>query len=164
MIPTGFWRSTVTQLLGVFRRALCSLIPSVTDARIPWRDDEAYDDWDEIAEVLYRNIVVRTLQHAEECGEGVELPPFDTVIQCYADVDVIEVFNKSHNSDGPLVFVGLSTRDQPFDTVKAVVVSKDLDVRDSTLHYVPLSSCTFGLLRRGTKGERKEVFEIGVEL
>jgi hypothetical protein len=49
---------SVRDHLNEFRECLDALSPVMTRHDIPWRDGEAYDDWDRIAETLFDVLVV----------------------------------------------------------------------------------------------------------
>lgn len=51
------WNTSVTELIMVFRGALISIIPWLERAKIYWKNGESYDDWDNIVNALYENIV-----------------------------------------------------------------------------------------------------------
>ena len=55
------WNTSVTELIRIFRGALLSIIPWLEKAKIKWNEGEAYDDWDNIVESLYLNLVCSTL-------------------------------------------------------------------------------------------------------
>lgn len=63
---SGSWSTTITELLGTLRQALTVLVPVAEKIRMPWRDGEAYDDWDAIAECLYDNLVVHSIAWATQ--------------------------------------------------------------------------------------------------
>ena len=44
---------SVVELLSAFRGALIALVPIMDQVGIKWRDEDAYDDWDDIAATLY---------------------------------------------------------------------------------------------------------------
>lgn len=51
------WRVTINDLIGIFRQALIDLIPTFERARIQWRGDQTYDDFERVAEALYNSII-----------------------------------------------------------------------------------------------------------
>ena len=74
--PT-LWQTSLTELLGIFRQALSVLVPIVEQAKISWREGEAYDDWDGIASSLFENIVVNSLEFAQEISFDLRMPKYD---------------------------------------------------------------------------------------
>lgn len=133
------WQTTVDELLLVFRDALRALVPHVERVRIEWRDDSAYDDWDEIAQTLYEKIVVSTLQWSmeEEEREHCKLPSYNMSYASYAGKTVI-VMNGA--SDERLVFHSFTTENEPFDKVRACKV--DREGRVSSRDFVFLDANT----------------------
>lgn len=69
--PQGIWPTKIDTLLELLRLALISLVPTFDSAKIGWRSDENYDDFDRIAEALYDSIVrdsVRSAIGLENCA------------------------------------------------------------------------------------------------
>jgi hypothetical protein len=114
------WETSVKALIELFRAALLLLLPTMDKAHIPWREGEAYDDWDEIAEVLYRNIVGRSLQSALGGDPDLDtlLPQYNMKISSYSNRYILRIARPV--TDGPTAFIGLSTNKEPFDTVDYV--------------------------------------------
>lgn len=110
--PPELWHTTITELIGLFRDALVDLIPSLERARIPWRNGEAYDEHDAIAQALYDAYVVSAirwgLREHPDHYQNVRLPQWDFLIPSYGELDWIEVL-----PDGVagrrLALVGLGT-------------------------------------------------------
>jgi hypothetical protein len=113
------WRTTVTDVVGVFRDALIALIPSLERARIPWRDGEASDDFDALAKAAYATYVLSAFRFGLTTDEeAIHVPPWDLYVTTYAESDWIEVISND-TAERPLALVGFKTRDTPFDTVTA---------------------------------------------
>src|SRR3954466_740972 len=93
------WRTTVDQLLLVFRDALRALVPHVEKVRIEWRDGSAYDDWDAIAQTLYERMVVSSLLWAmpENERERSQFPDYNMTYSSYGGKTVIAVNHGSTN-------------------------------------------------------------------
>jgi hypothetical protein len=53
----GVYIASVDQLIDTFRQGLLALIPVAERAQIAWREPEAYDEWDALAECLYKVFV-----------------------------------------------------------------------------------------------------------
>ena len=71
----GIWRTTITELLLLFREGLLAVLPIAERAKIPWSDEQAYDDWDVIARGLYEGIVRMSVIHSQECS-SCEIPRY----------------------------------------------------------------------------------------
>src|SRR5688572_28080406 len=80
------WHATITDLVEHFRLALTSLVPAAEAAAIPWKDEEAYDDWDGLASELYRLFVVRPIIcDPRNTYETLPLPPYGMHLSSYED-------------------------------------------------------------------------------
>jgi hypothetical protein len=91
------WRTNIGELLRIFRDAMKALVPQLKRAKIEWRDGAAYDDWDEIAQILYEKIVVSSLLWAmpEEKRELFHLSVYGMTYSAYASNAVITVNHAS---------------------------------------------------------------------
>jgi hypothetical protein len=56
------WRVTVDEMIQIFRQALIDLIPTFERARITWRGDQTYDDFERIPEALWDSIVADSVK------------------------------------------------------------------------------------------------------
>ena len=54
-------RMSLDALVATFRDALIALIPAFDRVGLPWRNGAAYDQWDAVAEALYRGVVADAL-------------------------------------------------------------------------------------------------------
>ena len=80
---SGVWRTRVTDLVFIFREALQVLAPVVRKAQINYEDDLAYDDWDNIAQNLYSNIVERSVRFATGLDGDLSLPSYAMLYETY---------------------------------------------------------------------------------
>lgn len=118
----------MTDVLLTLREALIALVPTMERARIPWREAEAYDDWDAIATVLYERLVVGTLAaglSGDDQERGLSLPPYDLLVPSYQPYSWIQV--RVPGNEDRLVFQRFGTTHTPFDT--ACVVRLDGEAR-----------------------------------
>lgn len=77
------WATSIQFLIQTFRDTLAALCPYMDKVQIRWRHEEAYDDWDEIAQCLYNNMVLRTIRFStRELGDLI-LPDYGTVYDSY---------------------------------------------------------------------------------
>jgi hypothetical protein len=86
---------TLTELLGVYRSAVLTLIPVVTRIHMPWKDGESYDDWDVIAESLWKGIVVGAISDALHAERALDLPRYGFSYDVYASQDLLVVDSQS---------------------------------------------------------------------
>ncbi len=146
------WETNVSELLTIFRDALRALIPYLEAARIRWRDDEAYEDWDDIAETLFERFVLMSIRWGLPNPQpDLKLPGYGFVYDDYSDRALIEVRDRDAPQEVPLVFFRLATRTTPLDTAKCfradgdghVFTSERVDVAfDRAFFYVKLQEKT----------------------
>lgn len=152
------WRTTVADLLELFRRGLRAMVPVAQDARIPWRAGEAYDQWDAIAGCLYQQIVVDAVRHAEEVAPGLVLPPYDMLCPRYEDA-FIEVRSPSIPATALAAFIAFSGKSAEFEVVRCAGVLPSGEVaRERADHEIPYEECRFAL--RMPDGRRLEALTI----
>lgn len=135
------WRTTVTDTLRIFRDALCALVEPLARARIEWRDGSSYDDWDEIAQLLFEKIVIASVGWGvpERDRRSLTIPRYDDTLDSYAGMSPITVHVEGM---GHLVFHSFGTRDEPFDVVKALRVDEQGRPGDGFV-MLPLESVIF---------------------
>lgn len=125
------WKTSVTELLVIFRGALLAIIPWLEKAKIKWKEDEAYDDWDNIAESLYANIVCSSL--IGEVATEYQITKYNFNYDNYSSVNFIEVRNKD-NSEKKFAFVAFQSGSSALDSVKVA----ELDKTDKVVGYTNL--------------------------
>jgi hypothetical protein len=139
------WRTTVSQLLLVFRDASRALVPHVEKVRIEWRDSSAYDDWDDIAQTLYEKIVVSSVLWAmpEEERERCEFPKYNMTYSSYSGKTMITV-NRASAAER-LVFHSFTTATDPFDKARACRVDANGRVLDSDVVLLDADTATYSV-------------------
>lgn len=123
------WKTSVTELLAIFRGALLSIIPWLEKAKIKWKEGEAYDDWDNIAESLYSNIVCSSL--TGEVASEYRIAKYNFNYDDYASINFIEVRDKE-NYEKKFAFVAFQSNFSPLDNVKVAELDKSNKVVDYT--------------------------------
>jgi len=157
---TDTWHTTISMLLLSFRKSLVAILPYMDAVKIGWKDDVAYDDWDEISSSLYRNIVSKSIQHSVECPKNLQLAPYDLLMTSYEQYMYIVVSCTKYDD---LLFIGFSTQKEPFDSVKCVSTLQNLTV-DGEILYVPINECSFSVMFGNDDGDRLKLDEISIEL
>ncbi len=158
------WTTSVHHLMLNFRDALVALIPYMERGRIPWRDEEAYDDWDEIAQSLYKNMVLRSILFSTEHQDDLATPEYGTVYPSYDGKSFIEVVETTPQLDGYKVFVGFSTQEHPFDQVRYQPVSgSDLRATGAPV-CIPLGETKFTFVANTESGVQERFSTILVEV
>lgn len=106
--------SLSTERVNEFADVLRTLVPYFDAAGITWKDEEQYDNFDRIADVLFRELVLHPLTYkslGEEKSYQYDMPPYE------ATWGGLWVVDASSGSDlGPLVRV--ASRNTPMDVVQ----------------------------------------------
>ncbi len=127
-------------------------------AKIKWKEGEAYDDWDNIAESLYKNIVCSSLTGAVTSSNSIAKYNFN--YDHYCSINFIEVRSKDPFIN-KLVFVSFETNLYPLDNVKVAEVDKD----DKVISYTNLryDGLKFVFVKN-TNGKKEYIETIEVKL
>ena len=157
------FRTTVHDLMLNFRDALAALTPYMDRAKIPWRDEEAYDDWDDICQAVYRNMVLRTIQFSIGYQDSLTIPEYGTVYPYYGKKSFIEVAESRPQLTEYKGFVGFSTLKCSFDQVRYQRVASDLNAVGET-ELIPLANATFTFILNREIGERKMLSTLLIEV
>lgn len=62
----------IDRLIEAFQACLLALIPQMEAVGLPWRDGEAYDDWDRIEEALFKSVISTPVEFTP--SEGASRP------------------------------------------------------------------------------------------
>jgi len=57
------WKVSISELIKILQGALVALVPWLKSAKIPISSNNSYDDYDEIADVLFRRIVKASIEN-----------------------------------------------------------------------------------------------------
>ena len=156
---TSMWRTTITMLLLNFRSALIAILPYMDAIKIGWKDDEAYDDWDDIASSLYRNMVMNSIRHSSECRYDLELAPYDLLVSSYKRMYITVIYKQFDK----LAFIGFSSKSEAFDSVKCVPIQAGkVNNAIEEILYFPVSECQFELVLEDDN--EVKISEITVEI
>ena len=118
------WTTSIDELIALFSDAICALVPIAERAHMPWKEPDAYDDWDLICEAIYRSIVIRSIECAEEIGAFLPVPSYDRRINSYAE----NSFVSSSKSEEAMAFICFETEITPFDQCLFALLDRDLNV------------------------------------
>jgi hypothetical protein len=118
---SNYWKTSVRELIEIFRGALIAIIPWIERAKIKWKSGEAYDDWDNIAQALYENIVCSSL--AGEVASEYSIAKYDFHYDSYSSVDFILIKSKSQ-MDIKYAFVSFQSSTNPLDSLKVAKLDK----------------------------------------
>jgi hypothetical protein len=119
----------------IFRDALAAVAPVLERAHMHSDDLRAYDDWDEIAQALFDNIVVRSIRWSDEVGADVNLGRYATLGQEHAQAAQVVVQDGSAHEWKS--FHSFASRERPFDTVEALAADSvtTTDIRIDNVHF-----------------------------
>lgn len=107
----------ITDTIKNFKNALVALVPIFEDAKIIWKD-EPYDDFEGIAESLFDWLVKYKAENIINQSQHINLvfPNYGFFYKNYSKMSYIEV-DSDDNRNSNLVFVYLTTKNKPFDTI-----------------------------------------------
>ena len=158
VIMNTFWKISVNELLNIFRGALLALIPWLEKAKISWKDDEAYDDWDNIVESLYKNIVCASLY--SEVADNYSIAKYLYTYDNYSLIDYIEIRIKD-NSEKKFAFVAFQSDFSPLDSIKVA----ELDKKNKVIGYINLKIDDFEFLFvKNINGKKEVIHDVEVTL
>lgn len=167
IINNNIWKTSVNELLHIFEGALLAVIPWLEKAKINWKEGEAYDDWDNIVEAIYGNIVYASLEcsplYISSKGEVMceySIAKYNFHYEDYSSMDFIGV-KCMNNPEKQYAFVAFQSNVTPFDSVKVA----ELDNKEKLLGYVSFKNenLEFSYIKR-SDGIRKIIREIEVLL
>lgn len=146
------WKTTGQELIRIFRMALIQLIPAMDESRIKWKGNNSYDDWEEIKQVLFRNIVTNSILNSNSYTHDA-MPEFGTYPQkehsLFISFESIEI----ELSDGKIpILIDLESNHFPFDTVRYTIYSTSENSLANSVGSVSYDSCKFNIVYISTKG------------
>ncbi|MFH2050320.1 MAG: hypothetical protein ABIJ12_12835 [bacterium] len=158
-LEQGNLKISISELINIFRGSMISLIPWFEKLKIPWKDLDAYDDYDEIAEVLFKNMVALNLI-TEDDLDCSELPRYDFDYKDYSEFSFICIPSEDENLFK--VFVGYSSKIMPFEKIDIAIVDKNnLCVKGTETINNTDQEFTF---IRNVKGNLQEIKHVEVKL
>lgn len=138
------WRTQIDHLIDVFRSSLLDLIPHLEAAQIPWREEEAYDEWDSITSVLFENIVLRPIRWGIAGGSrDLALPAYGHIHEDYGERALIEVFNGESQEAMKWIFLRLASEESPLDSVKCLGLGADGEVSIGESRTIPFDKASY---------------------
>ena len=118
------WTTSIDELIRLFSDAIRALIPIAERAHMAWKEPDAYDDWDQICEAIYRSIVIGSIEFAEGMGTSLPMPDYDRRIKSYDK----NSFIGDANSKDEVAFVCFETRSTPFDMCLFAILDSNLNI------------------------------------
>lgn len=114
-----------TKLVAGFAEALRQLVPHFERAGINWKSGEQYDNYDRIAEILFRELVLNPLTYeifGEEKSYQYDMPPYE------APWGGLRVIDGATSADLGQ-FVRIASMDAPMDAVTYLTDSREENAR-----------------------------------
>ena len=113
---------SIDDLLSAFRDSLVSLIPSMERVKIKWRDIDAYDDWDDICDTLYKSIICNSTDSLLENSFG--LRKYGIRYNNYINNSFL---GACYGKQNYIAFIEYKTILNPFDSMDVAVLDKNLE-------------------------------------
>lgn len=154
----------INHLMRNFREALVSLVPAFESIDISWKNEvDQYDDFDEISEALFRNLVVRNISSAINRDALIEKLAYGFIPTRHNINSYIGV-RSSVNSLLHGVFLRFATHSSPFDKVVCLTVSNS-NTQNSSESIMGIEDVEFFFVNYENRNNGvQEVFEISLEL
>jgi len=143
-----------------FRESLIALIPMLDKSKILWHG-ETYDDWDIIAEALYKAMVISPINYSQGLNylHCKELVDYEFHYQNFSNNSFIIV--KNNNTNELNSFYGFETKDTFFDYVNIAILDKNtLEFKEYLT--IPFLNCSFALALN-KDGKISEIEELDVD-
>lgn len=155
-------KTNVANLIHIFRNSLVALIPYLEQAHIPWREPDSYDEWDEIAQVLYKNIVIQSIKWSlsDHQVESLLVPDYGMSYENYSMMSFVEVISGSPY----MLFHRFTTTVDPLDTVMCRRVDTQGNLLKGEFEFVPIAQTHFQLQYRVSKAKLRQIQELQILL
>jgi len=139
----------INEGMRIYQSALRALLPAIEEAQIPWREPDNYDDWDDIAAVLFRSIILNAIAYTVEGHSYFPIADYGLVRDSYAK----HSFLIRESAGEPLeVFVRLETETSPFDIAAFTRIDQHLSCVGGKVR-VPFATTKFAARMRSEHEE-----------
>lgn len=123
-VNMSIWRTSVNELFLYFQGAIKAIVPWLDKSRIPYLENEAYDEWDTIVSSLYEAIVVCNIKSCNENKRyNQDFVKYDFHYESYVGMNFI-IVNKCEDLNELSVFVSFSAEDN-FDKINICRIDKN---------------------------------------
>lgn len=119
----GKWNTSIKELLFNYKGALQSLVPWLEKSKIPYKEGEAYDEWDAIALTIYESMVINSIIYSEGLINKNPFAKYDLQYENYNGLNFL-LCEDPEGRDEFLVFVSFSAEDY-FEMINTCKVKKD---------------------------------------
>jgi hypothetical protein len=131
-----------------------------------WGAPNTCDDWDEVAESLFRAVVVSSLEWSipQKGYTPLAVPRYDTEYPDYSQMNLISVRSRSSTTEGDHVFIGFSTHHSPFDVVDCFPMGANGKSVRRTRKHIAVDDAEFEFRYRMVGKPPQRLRAISVEL
>jgi hypothetical protein len=161
MMREAPWVTTVTELMQIFHDSLESLLPHLERARLPWREGQAYDEWDEISRVLFEKFVTESLKWAIAAEDTLNLPEYDLSYESYEGRSLILVTSPIL-ATAKYVFVRFGSVSRALDSVRCRAVDDRGFPVGSDLEHAPVDTAKYSLALAGPSASPCMISELSI--
>lgn len=102
----------IAAILGEFRQCLTTVIPYLERAHVPWKNEAAYDEWDDIASAIYRALVCSVICDTISKTTPLVIAEYGMVYDTYID----RLFVGLYDDQRYYALVEFKTNETTFDT------------------------------------------------
>ena len=136
------WKTTISELVLNFKGALFSIIPWLEKSKIPFKEGESYDDWDSIAAVLFKTMIVDSIRFSDLSITNSQFAEYDLHYKSYQGLNFL-LCNTETETNNFQVFVSFNVEDN-FETINVCIVDKE-SLQVCSEGKIPVSDVTFFL-------------------
>lgn len=137
------WHTSIKDLIFNFKGALSSLLPWLTKSKISYDEQNGYDDWDAISEVLYETMVLNSIRYSDEYQSLNNLLPFaryDVYYEKYEGLNYVKV--QIPNKIEELIIFRAFVHENNMDTIKVAVVNTN-DLKTISTEKISFAEADF---------------------
>lgn len=138
---------SVAKLLHAFLQGLRALTPIFESVALTWKNDEAYDPWENTAAALFQALIGSAVENASYSYRLIPLPKYDARLRSYATHSYLSEFSTL----GKTAFVCFETKYEPFD----YCLFANLDNSANVVNYYTkkTTDVEFSLIHRSETGD-----------
>jgi len=155
LVPDAKWHSSISDIMMNFRNALISIVPQLEVVHIGWKDDEQYDDYDNIAECLFENLVTRNLKYNTDLVlTGYGFVKEDYKRKSYIAINIPEI--------GVVPFIQFKTVNEAFDNIEIAILKDEVPSEFRVLSLNGLEDKFLFVLNKGI--HKDLIYSVSIEL
>jgi hypothetical protein len=145
---------SVQETIKIFLDGLNCLIPIFERAKLGWKDEEAYDPWDNIATTLYASIVKSAVDFGEYDPSIFPLIEYDVWVSSYVKHSYIT----EKGTQASAAFICFESSGDSFDTCRFALLNENGEVLKT--YTKKIEDTVFSFVPRAQDGGLKS--ELGV--